>query len=98
LIGAAIGGSIGAALGKRFEDASELLEKGDAFDFLYAVHHKNPKVANPRLVEEALKRIPSFDKNDDGRHWYAKADLEQFLKTPSPGTPHQQPTSPKATM
>jgi hypothetical protein len=82
LIGAVVGGSIGAALSKGFEDSSELLEKGDAFDFLYAARHKVPKVANPRLIAEALKRIPSFDKNDDGRRWYAKADLERFLKTP----------------
>lgn len=96
LIGAVVGGSIGAALSKRFENSSALLEKGDAFDFLYAAHHKNPKVANPRLVEEALVQIPSFDKNDDGRRWYAKADLEQFLATPSPAPLPPPPASPMA--
>jgi hypothetical protein len=82
LIGAVVGGSVGAALSRRFEDPSALLEKGDAFDFLYTAHRQNPKVANPRMVEEALKQIPSFDKNDDGRRWYAQADLERFLETP----------------
>ena len=37
-------------------------------------------VANSQLVEKAFEQIPSFDKNDDGRRWYTKADLEQFLK------------------
>lgn len=79
LIGAAAGASVGTFLGKQIEGSPELLEKGDAFDFLYAARNKNPKVANPQLVEAALKQIPSYDKNDDGRHWYAKADLKSFL-------------------
>jgi hypothetical protein len=83
LIGTVVGGCVGISLSKRFEDSSALLEKGEAFDFLYAARNQNPRVANPRLVEEALKRIPSFDKNDDGRRWYAKDDLERFLRAPS---------------
>jgi hypothetical protein len=91
LMGAVVGGSIGAVLSKRLDGSSELLEKGDAFDFLYAARRKNPKVANNRLVEEALKQIPSFDKNDDGRRWYTKADLERFLRTPPPTTLYPPP-------
>jgi hypothetical protein len=79
IIGAAAGTSVGAFLGKQIEDSPELLEKGDAFDFLYAARNTNPKVANPQLVEAVLKQIPSYDKNDDGRKWYAKADLKSFL-------------------
>jgi hypothetical protein len=80
LIGFVVGGSIGAAFSGRLEGSPELIDKGDAFDFLYDAHRKNRKVATPQLVEEALKQIPSFDKNDDGRCWYAKADLKQFLQ------------------
>jgi hypothetical protein len=74
------GASVGAVLGKRIEGSPELLEKGDAFDFLYDQRKRYPKVSTPLLVETALKQIPSYDKNDDGRRWYAKADLELFLK------------------
>jgi hypothetical protein len=81
LIGFTVGGAIGAAFSGKLEGSPEFLEKGDAFDFLYDAHRKNKNVATPQLVEEALKQIPSFDKNDDGRHWYAKADLKQFLQT-----------------
>jgi hypothetical protein len=99
LIGFTVGGAIGAAFSGKLEGSSEFLEKGDAFDFLYDAHRKNKKVATPQLVEEALKQIPSFDKNDDGRHWYAKGDLKQFLQTaatpaaspPSPSSPAAQP-------
>jgi hypothetical protein len=97
LIGAVIGGSIGVALGGRFENSSALLEKGEAFDYLYAARYRNPKVANPRLVEEALKCITSFDKNDDRRRWYATVDLDRFLETTSPSAPKTPPTSPKQT-
>jgi hypothetical protein len=84
LIGAATGASVGAALGKRIEGSPELLEKGDAFDFLYDQRRRYPKVSTPQLVEKALKQIPSYDKNDDGRSWYAKADLERFLDESPP--------------
>jgi hypothetical protein len=83
LVGAAIGGAAGTYFMGRADDSPALLEKGEAFEYLYAARYKNPKVANPRLVEEALKRIPSFDKNDDRRHWYAKVDLDRFLEIPS---------------
>jgi len=85
MAGVLAGGSIGAALGKRIEGSPELLEKGDAFDFLYAAHSKNPKVANAGLVQKALEQeITSYDKNDDGRRWYTKQDLEEFLRSDGP--------------
>lgn len=96
LIGAVICGCIGAALSRRPE-SSPLLEKGAAFDYLYDFRLTNPGVANARLVEEALNKIPSFDKNDDGRRWYAKADLDRFLETSTPPTIPPPPASPKAT-
>ena len=79
LIGVVAGGALGAALGNRIE-APGLLEKGDAFEFLYAAHSKNPKVANAQLVEQALEQIPSYDKNSDGRRWYTRDDLKIFLR------------------
>lgn len=97
LIGFAVGGSIGAAFGPKIEGSPEVLDKGDAFDFLYDAHRKNSKVATPQLVEEALKQIPSFDKNDDGRRWYAKADLKQFLQADGPAAGAPPPDAPKAT-
>lgn len=84
LIGIGAGAAIGAAAGNRIENwgaRDELLQRGDAFDYLYKHRKKNPNLANPSLVEEALeKKIPHFDKNKDGRQWYALDDLEAFVK------------------
>ena len=82
LAGVAVGSSAGAALGSKIEnrDKSELLQHGDAFDYLYRHHKKNPLVANAQLVQDALAKIPYYDKNEDGRRWYPIAELDQFLK------------------
>jgi len=91
VIGVSVGASAGAALGNKIEGSDELIEKGDAFDFLYAKRKKRPWVSSPQMVEQALKQIPSYDKNDDGRRWYAKADLKQFLQKGSSGQPTPPP-------
>jgi hypothetical protein len=87
LMGAAAGASVGAALALRIEGSPVLLERGDAFDFLYDRRKRYPKVSTPQLVEKALNLISSYDKNDDGRRWYAKADLERFLEEVPPAPP-----------
>lgn len=96
LIGSFIGASIGAALSRRLENSSVLIEKGEAFEYLYSFRSKIPEVANPRLVESVLKQIPSFDKNDDNRRWYAKTDLDDFLDR-ARATPRRPPVSPRRT-
>ncbi|HEY5866171.1 MAG TPA: hypothetical protein VI542_11620 [Candidatus Tectomicrobia bacterium] len=79
LIGIAAGSALGGTLGNWIEGwgaANDLIERGAAFDHLYSYRKKNPKVANPNLVNKALdEKIPSFDKNADSRKWYALDDL-----------------------
>lgn len=83
LIGYGAGAAAGAAVGNWIEGWGKkdaMVERGDAFDFLYSYRGKLPCVANPGLVDEALdSKIRSFDKNADGRKWYAVDDLDKFL-------------------
>lgn len=84
LIGYGAGAAVGAATGNWIESwgkKGELMERGQAFDYLYKHRNKRPQVANAERIEEALDRIiPSFDKNRDGRQWYASDYLNAFLK------------------
>lgn len=85
LIGAAAGALVGAVVYPWIDEptADTLLERGDAFDYLYRHRKKVPSVANAKLVDDALDRsISSFDKNADGRRWYATEDLDTFLAIP----------------
>lgn len=87
LLGYAGGSVVGAAVGNRIENwgkAKDLVERGAAFDYLYQKRTKYPRVANPKLVDQALDHlIPAFDKNRDGRQWYAVDDLNRFLRAGS---------------
>jgi hypothetical protein len=85
--GALVGGAIGAVAGAIVypwldgPTTQTLVERGEAFDFLYRHRNKNPRAANARLVESALDHdIPWFDKNADGRKWYAMEELQAFIK------------------
>lgn len=85
LIGAAAGGVIGAIISPWTQGSTRnnLLERGDAFEYLYKHRKKKFWVANPRLVNQALDlRIPSYDINEDGRKWYLVDDLNDFLRSP----------------
>jgi hypothetical protein len=84
--GALVGGAIGAVIGAIVypwvdgPGTETLLERGEAFDYLYQHRRKNPLVANAQLVDKALDtKISWFDKNADGRRWYAVDDLQRFL-------------------
>jgi hypothetical protein len=86
--GALVGGAAGAVVGAIIYPwldgpvTDTLRERGEAFDYLYRYRRKKPCVANAALVHEALdSKIPSFDKNADGRKWYAVEDLEKFLNS-----------------
>jgi hypothetical protein len=83
LIGYGAGAAVGAAAGNWIESwgkSDDLMQRGDAFDYLYKYRNKNPQVANAKLIDEALDtKIPSFDKDRDGRQWYSLDDLNQFL-------------------
>jgi hypothetical protein len=85
LLGYGTGAAAGAAVGNWIESwgrKDAMLERGEAFDYLYRSRRKKPCVANPVLVNEALDlKIPSFDKNADGRDWYSVDYLNQFLKS-----------------
>ena len=83
LIGYGAGAAAGAAAGNWIEGWGKkdaMVERGEAFDFLYNHRNKFPCVANAGLVDEALSKIKSFDKNADGRRWYTMDDLKTFLK------------------
>src|SRR6266487_1410275 len=85
LVGAAVGAFLGAFVYPLLDGGTSgnLLQRGDAFDYLYRHRGKKPQVANSRLVDQALDNvIPWFDKNRDRRRWYALEDLEGFLKRP----------------
>lgn len=84
--GALVGGAVGAVVGAVVYPwidgpaSNTLLERGEAFDHLYRFRKRKPQVANAKLVDDALDhRIPWFDKNADGRRWYAMEDLDKFL-------------------
>jgi hypothetical protein len=89
LVGASIGGTLGAVEGPQIEQAKvpALIERGDAFRYLYQFRTQNSKVASPALVETLFDYIPSYDVNEDGRHWYAKADLDKSLRPPDAPAP-----------
>ena len=83
-MGGAIGAVVGAIVYPWIDEPAKttLLERGEAFDYLYGHRNKKPCVANARLVGEALDSdIPAFDKNGDGRKWYAIEDLDKFLES-----------------
>jgi hypothetical protein len=84
LIGYGAGAAVGATTGNWIENwgrKDAMLERGEAFDHLYKHRRKKPCVANPVLVNAALdSEIQSFDKNADGRKWYAVDDLDLFIK------------------
>jgi len=82
LLGMTLGGALGGALGKTIErNPEKLLERGEAFDYLYKFRRRNPKLANPHLIDKALDNsIQYFDKNKDGREWYAIEDLDQYIR------------------
>ena len=78
--GAAIGGVTGDWI-QNWGNQDKLIGRGEAFDFLYRNRRKSPKVANPSLIDIALDNdIPSFDKDRDGRNWYAISDLREYLQ------------------
>jgi hypothetical protein len=83
LVGWGLGAGAGAALGDRLESLgkSSMMERGDAFNFLYGYRRKSPQLANPDLVNEALdNKIKAYDINQDGRLWYSRDDLEKFAR------------------
>ncbi len=83
LIGATLGAVVGGAFGPTIEDwrnKGELMEHGAAFEFLFENRDAHPHLANPNLITEALdKIIPSFDINNDGRRWYLRDHLQEYL-------------------
>ena len=87
LIGYGAGAAVGAATGNWIESwrkRDDLMERGNAFDYLYKYRNKRSQVANAKLVDDALdNKIPSFDKNRDGRKWYSLDDLNNFLHSKS---------------
>jgi hypothetical protein len=82
LAGWAAGAAAGAALGDRIEGwGKDMLERGEAFDYLHQHRRGAPHLATPAAVEAALEHhIPSYDINQDGRRWYAKEDLRNFVR------------------
>lgn len=85
MLGYGAGVVVGAAVGNWIESWDKkdaMVERGDAFDFLYKHLKKEARLANPELVNSILDKetaIASVDKNDDGRKWYAMDDLKNFL-------------------
>jgi hypothetical protein len=83
LIGISAGAAVGASLGNWIEGwgtKDKLVERGDAFQYLYKHRKKEPKLANPSQINKALDEdIESFDINEDGRHWYAIASLDKYI-------------------
>jgi uncharacterized membrane protein len=83
VLGWGVGAGAGAALGDRLENLgkSVMMERGDAFNYLYGYRRRNPRLANPTLVNEALdNKITAYDINQDGRRWYSKEDLENLAR------------------
>lgn len=82
LAGWAIGAGAGAALGDRIEGwGKDMVERGEAFDYLYQQRRRASHLADPRAIDAALEhRIPSYDINQDGRRWYAREDLDRFVR------------------
>ena len=77
--GALIGGVCGDWI-NGWGKQDKLLDRGQAFDFLYERKSKSMHVANGTLIEDALSNhIAKFDKNSDGRAWYARESLEEFV-------------------
>lgn len=94
LIGFAAGASVGTIVGDKIESwgkRDRLIDRGEAFDYLYARRRESPHVANAELIDFALNlHIPKFNKNADGQVWYAYEALDRFvvegpigLKSPS---------------
>ena len=84
LIGIGAGSSAGAALGNWIESwgkKDKMVERGEAFSLLYSFRKKNPRLSNPKLIDDVLDYdIKYFDINDDGRKWYAYGDLIEYAK------------------
>jgi hypothetical protein len=87
LAGWAAGAGLGAALGDRIEGwGKNMLERGEAFDYLHQQRRRAPHLASPAAVDAALEhKIPSYDINHDGRRWYAREDLEAYARNGSVG-------------
>lgn len=83
LIGISAGAAAGASLGNWIESwgaKDKLIERGDAFQYLYKFRKRNPRLANPSLINKALDaEIKCFDINDDGRCWYTIASLDKYV-------------------
>jgi hypothetical protein len=86
--GWAVGAGVGAALGDRIEGwGKDMMERGEAFEFLRQHRRRAPHLANPGAIDTALENaIPSYDINQDGRRWYAKEDLQKFIRDGSVDT------------
>jgi hypothetical protein len=84
LIGISGGTVVGAAVGNYIENwgkKDRLLERGEAFDYLYKKRRVYSVIANASLIDKVLDEdIPSFDKNTDGRQWYSVDDIKSFLR------------------
>jgi hypothetical protein len=81
--GLAIGGALGAALGakvERWTNEKPFVERGDAFNFLYKFHKKRRHLANPKLINDILDQLPTWDIQQDGRDWYEMAELKRIPK------------------
>jgi len=58
-----------------------MMERGDAFNYLYGYRRKSSQLANPDLVNEALEnKIKAYDINQDGCLWYSRDDLQKFAQ------------------
>jgi hypothetical protein len=95
LAGWALGAGAGAALGDRIEGwGKDMIERGEAFDYLHQHRRRALHLADPGAIDAALERhIPSYDINQDGRRWYAKEDLRRFVREEPVGRPGDEPGS-----
>jgi hypothetical protein len=96
LAGWAAGAAAGAAIGDRVEGwGKDMVERGEAFDYLYQHRKRAAHLASPRLIEEALDRhVPSYDVNQDGRRWYSKEELAAFAREgPGGAAPESGPAA-----
>jgi len=84
LLGGTAGATIGGAAGptiERWRKRNDLLERGDAFAYLYSQRKRSTYVSNPNQISRALdESIPSFDINEDGRRWFLADHLRYFTK------------------
>lgn len=84
LIGLVIGASIGGSLGDRIEHIGKdkkLLERGEAFNYIYNYKEKVETLSSPQEILKALdENIPYYDINDDGRKWYSTHEIKEHIK------------------